>query len=247
MSTLPQLLSDRSALFLDFDGTLADLAGRPDAVEIPPALVTLLNGLHQRLDGALALVTGRAREDLEPMLASPWPWPAAFEHGAVRLSPHGGAATTRPSGLARAIAAAEQLVARHAGLLLERKQTSMALHYRQAPMLEALCMSTLTQAITDEPGLQLLHGKAVVEVKSARVSKGAAIEAFMQEAPFAGRVPVFAGDDVTDEAGFDVVQRLGGEGIKVGDGPSLARHRCPSPEALRTWLADALLLPSTRP
>ncbi len=247
MSTLPKLLTARSALFLDFDGTLADLAHRPDAVEIPHALVSLLNDLHQRLDGALALVTGRAREDLEPMLASPWPWPAAFEHGAVRISPQGGAATARPSGLARAIAAAEQLVARHAGLLLERKQTSMALHYRQAPRLEALCMSTLTQALTDEPGLQLLHGKAVLEVKSARVSKGTAIEAFMQEAPFSGRVPVFAGDDVTDEAGFDVVQRLGGEGIKVGAGPSLARHRCPSPEALRAWLSDAFPHSSAHP
>lgn len=247
MSTLPRLLTDRSALFLDFDGTLADLARRPDAVEIHPNLQTLLHDLHARLGGALALVTGRSREDLEPMLASPWPWPAAFEHGAVRLSPHGGAATTRPSGLARAIAAAEQLVAGHGGLLLERKQTSMALHYRQAPKLEALCMSTLQQAIADEPGLQLLRGKAVVEVKSARVSKGAAIEAFMQEAPFAGRVPVFAGDDVTDEAGFEVVQRLGGEGIKVGDGPTHARHRCPSPEALRAWLSDALLTPNTAP
>ncbi|MDR7093272.1 trehalose-phosphatase [Hydrogenophaga laconesensis] len=245
MSTLPRLLTDRTALFLDFDGTLADLAGRPDAVQIHPELRTLLDRLHARLDGALALVTGRSREDLEPMLASPWPWPAAFEHGAVRLSPRGGSASARPGGLARAIAAAEQLVAGHGGLLLERKQTSMALHYRQAPMLEALCMSTLQQAIANEPGLQLLRGKAVVEVKSARVSKGAAIEAFMQEVPFAGRTPVFAGDDVTDEAGFEVVQRLGGEGIKVGNGPTHARHRCPDPQALRAWLSDALSLSNT--
>ena len=136
-------------------------------------------------------------------------------------------------------------LAGHGGLLLERKQTSMALHYRQAPMLEALCMSTLQQAIANEPGLQLLRGKAVVEVKSARVSKGAAIEAFMQEVPFAGRTPVFAGDDVTDEAGFEVVQRLGGEGIKVGNGPTHARHRCPDPQALRAWLSDALSLSNT--
>jgi trehalose 6-phosphate phosphatase len=247
MSNLPRLLTDRSALFLDFDGTLADLARRPDAVEIPPALVALLHGLHQRLDGALALVTGRAREDLEPMLASPWPWPAAFEHGAVRLSLQGGESSMRPSGLARAIAAAEHLVACHGGLLLERKQTSMALHYRLAPTLETLCVDTLAHAIADEPGLQLLQGKAVVEVKSTLVSKGTAIEAFMQEAPFAGRIPVFAGDDVTDEAGFDVVQRLGGEGIKVGDGPTRANHRCPTPEALRIWLANALLISSTSP
>lgn len=240
MSTLPRLLTDRSALFLDFDGTLADLARQPDAVQVHPTLVALLNSLHQRLDGALALVTGRAREDLEPMLASPWPWPAAFEHGAVRLSVHGGLASTRPEGLARAIGAAERLVAQHSGLLLEHKQTSMALHFRLAPTLEALCVDTLARAVAHDPGLQLLRGKAVVEVKSSRVSKGLAIEAFMQEAPFAGRVPVFAGDDVTDEAGFDVVQRLGGQGIKVGDGPTRARHRCPDPDTLRVWLAESL-------
>ncbi|MDP3836211.1 MAG: trehalose-phosphatase [Hydrogenophaga sp.] len=245
MNTLPRPMAERSALFLDFDGTLADLAQRPDAVLIPPALVALLHGLHQRLDGALALVTGRAREDLEPMLASPWPWPAAFEHGAVRLSVHGGLTASRPDGLTRAIDAADNLVARHSGLVLERKQTSMSLHFRLAPALEALCVDTLARAIADDPGLQLLHGKAVVEVKSNRVSKGLAIEAFMQEAPFAGRMPLFAGDDVTDEAGFDVVQRLGGVGIKVGDGPSLARHRCPSPEALRAWLADAFFVNTT--
>jgi trehalose 6-phosphate phosphatase len=245
MSNLPRLLADRSALFLDFDGTLADLARQPDAVQVHPTLVALLNSLHQRLDGALALVTGRAREDLEPMLASPWPWPAAFEHGAVRLSVHGGLTGPRPDGLARAIAAAERLVAQHSGLLLEHKQTSMALHFRLAPTLEALCVDTLAQAVAHDPALQLLRGKAVVEVKSSRVSKGLAIEAFMQEAPFAGRVPVFAGDDVTDEAGFDVVQRLGGEGIKVGDGPTHARHRCPDPDALRAWLAEALLTTTT--
>ncbi|MDO9436329.1 trehalose-phosphatase [Hydrogenophaga sp.] len=241
MRTLPKLLPDRSALFLDFDGTLADLAQRPDAVQIPPTLVALLNSLQERLDGALALITGRAREDLEPMLASPWPWPAAFEHGGVRLSYQGHATTARPEGLSRAIAAAQHLVERHGGLLLERKQTSMALHYRLAPSLETLCLSTMKRAVAGSPDLQLLHGKAVLEVKPTRVSKGSAIEAFMKEAPFAGRVPVFAGDDVTDEAGFAVVQRLGGECIKVGEGSTRARHRCPNPEALRTWLADSLL------
>lgn len=241
MSTLPRLLADRSALFLDFDGTLAELAHRPDAVRVPPALVDLLHKLHQRLDGALALVTGRALDDLGPMLATPWPWAAAFEHGAVRLSLQGGVAgTSRPAGLSRAIAAAEQLVSRHDGLLLERKQTSMALHYRLAPSLAVLCEDTLARAIADEPGLQLMRGKAVVEVKAAAVNKGVAIDAFMREAPFAGRVPVFAGDDVTDEAGFDVVQRLGGIGIKVGEGATAAWRRLPDPATLRKELKAAL-------
>ncbi|MGE0100050.1 MAG: trehalose-phosphatase [Hydrogenophaga sp.] len=239
MITFPRLLTDRSALFLDFDGTLADLAQRPDSVQVPRELVPLLDRLHDRLHGALALVTGRAREDIEPML-SPWRWPAAFEHGSVRQSTHGSSLQPEPLGLAAVLQAARNLAAHHTGLLVEHKRTSMALHFRQTPSLEALCVTTMASAIANDPDLQLLRGKAVVEVKSARVSKGRAIEAFMQEAPFAGRAPVFAGDDVTDEAGFEVVQRLGGEGIKVGDGPTCALHRCPSPDALRTWLSDSL-------
>jgi trehalose 6-phosphate phosphatase len=223
MSTLPRLLTERSALFLDFDGTLADLAQRPDSVVVPLDLARLLDRLHERLNGALALVTGRARHDIEPML-SPWRWPAAFEHGSLRETAHGHFEQVEPLGLAMALQAAREMAARHEGLLVEHKRTSMALHFRLAPALEALCVATLASAIADDPELQLLRGKAVVEVKSIHVSKGKAIEAFMQEAPFAGREPVFAGDDVTDEAGFEVVQRLGGTGIKVGDGPTCARH-----------------------
>jgi trehalose 6-phosphate phosphatase len=242
MSTLPTLLTERSALFLDFDGTLADLAPRPDSVVVPVELAPLLDRLHDRLNGALALVTGRARDDIEPML-SPWRWPAAFEHGALRESAHGAFEQSQPLGMAAALQAARDIAARHEGLLVEQKRTSMALHFRLAPALEALCVTTLATVIADDPELQLMRGKAVVEVKSVRVSKGKAIEAFMQEAPFAGREPLFAGDDVTDEAGFEVVQRLGGTGIKVGDGPTCARLRCPNPHALRSWLSESLHLP----
>lgn len=242
MSTLPKLLTQGSALFLDFDGTLADLAHRPDAVDVPGDLPRLLDRLHERLNGALAVITGRAREDIEPML-SPWRWPAAFEHGAVRISAHGDVAALRSPALDRAVAAAQHLVSRHSGLLLEIKQTSMALHFRLAPSLETLCVETLARSIDKTGELQLMRGKAVIEVKSVGVNKGLAIQAFMNEAPFAGRTPVFAGDDVTDEAGFSVVQRLGGAGIKVGAGTSCAQHRCANPEALRAWLATALQTP----
>lgn len=243
MSTLPTLLTERSALFLDFDGTLADLAPRPDAVVVPAELAPLLDRLHDRLNGALALVTGRAREDVEPML-SPWRWPAAFEHGALRESAQGAFEQARPLGLAAALQAARAIAAQHDGLLVEEKRASMALHFRLAPALEALCVTTLATVVADDPELQLLRGKAVVEVKSVRVSKGKAIESFMQEAPFAGREPLFAGDDVTDEAGFEVVQRLGGTGIKVGHGPTCARVRCATPHALRAWLSESLHAPT---
>lgn len=242
MSTLPKPLTQGSALFLDFDGTLTDLALRPDAVKVPNDLARLLDRLHAQLNGALAVVTGRAREDIEPML-SPWRWPAAFEHGALRFSAHGDAAAYRPPGLNRAEAAARHLTERHTELLLETKQTSMALHFRLAPSLENLCVQTLARAIVNESGLQLLRGKAVIEVKSVGVNKGLAIQAFMNEVPFAGRLPVFAGDDVTDEAGFAVVQRLGGAGIKVGAGTTCAKYRCDTPQTLRTWLAEATQTP----
>jgi trehalose 6-phosphate phosphatase len=242
MRTTHEGLSERSALFLDFDGTLAELAPRPDAVVVPPDLVAVLQQLHQRLNGALALVTGRAQADIEPMLA-PLQLPAAFEHGALRRSGNGQMTQAPTPALSPALQVAHALAAQHPGLLVEQKQTSMALHFRLAPDLETLCVTALGEAIADDPELQLLRGKAVAEVKSARVSKGLAIEAFMHEAPFAGRTPVFAGDDVTDEAGFAVVQRLGGTGIKVGDGPSCAALRMADPPTLRQWLQQAARLP----
>jgi trehalose 6-phosphate phosphatase len=112
----------------------------------------------------------------------------------------------------------------------------VALHFRLAPHLESECLRTMENAVRNVPGLQLLRGKAVIEAKSSQVGKGLAIDAFMAEAPFAGRSPVYAGDDVTDEPGFESVQRQGGAGIKVGPGESVARHRVSDPQALRHWL-----------
>jgi trehalose 6-phosphate phosphatase len=243
---LPELLASTSALFLDFDGTLAELAPRPDAVVVPLTLGPLLLELHGRLGGALALVTGRAQVDIDALLG-PLPLPAAFEHGAVRRTAQGQTERLATPDLRAALSVAQALAARHPGLLVEHKQTAVALHYRLAPALEALCVARMQAAIAAGEDLQLLHGKAVVEVKSARVSKGLAIQAFMREAPFTGRVPVFAGDDVTDEPGFAVVQRLGGAGIKVGAGPSAARYRLDNPVAVHDWLQRAARLPRSRP
>jgi trehalose 6-phosphate phosphatase len=242
MQSTNERLSASAALFLDFDGTLAELAPRPDAVVVSRDLVNLLGQLHAQLGGALALVTGRAQADIEPLLA-PLQLPAAFEHGAVRRCAEGRTAQATAPDLGPALLVAHALAALHPGLLVEHKQTALALHFRLAPDLETLCVTALSEAIAHDPGLQLLRGKAVAEVKSAQVSKGLAIEAFMQEAPFQGRCPVFAGDDVTDEAGFAVVQRLGGTGIKVGEGPSCAALRMASPAALRRWLQQATRLP----
>lgn len=244
MSMLP-LLSTDHALFLDFDGTLAELAPRPEAVRVAAGLVATLSALQAHLGGALAIVTGRPEGDIDAFLA-PWRPALASEHGArYRLAGGASRALLAPPDWAPLLAAAKALAARHAGLLVEAKSAGLALHFRLAPQLEHLCRETLAgalqalPAVPGGPGLELLPGKGLVEVKLGGVHKGRAIADLLTLPPFAGRSPVFAGDDVGDEPGFACVQALGGCGIKVGEGPSLARHRCPSPVALRDWLAAA--------
>lgn len=234
MHGLPPI-TDSTALFLDFDGTLAEIAPRPDAVQLAPGLIGMLAQLHRALAGALAIVSGRRLDDLDRLL-QPLHLPAAGEHGACRRLGDGRLCGVEPPDLTAVRAAVHALAARHAGLLVEDKTAAISLHYRLAPELETLCQQTLTALVADHPALDLMHGKCVLEIKPAGTSKGHAIEAFMREPPFLGRLPLFAGDDVTDEAGFAAVQRLGGAGLKVGAGPSLARHRCATPQALQAWL-----------
>ncbi|MDP3619348.1 MAG: trehalose-phosphatase, partial [Ramlibacter sp.] len=142
--------------------------------------------------------------------------------------------------LQRVEEAAAALASKHPRLRVENKRGSLALHYRQAPELEALCIAAMQAAVEESPGMSLLKRKMVVEAKPGGASKGLAIEAFMQEPPFAGRRPVFVGDDVTDEVGFATVQRLQGLGVKVGEGPSVAWQRIDSPAQFRFQLQDAV-------
>ncbi|MBL0421150.1 trehalose-phosphatase [Ramlibacter sp. AW1] len=234
MNLLEQLGQD-SALFLDFDGTLVDIAPTPDAVVVPPGLIDALGELHERLGGALAVISGRPIEQIDAFL-HPLRLPAAGVHGVERRRSDGGVEVVDAAVPDRVRQAAEELAARHAGLQLEIKRGSIALHYRGAPELEALCVAAMQAAVDASPGLILLRGKMVAEAKPADASKGRAIEAFLGEAPFRDRRPVFIGDDVTDEVGFSAVQRSGGLGIKVGEGASVARHRLPSAAAVREQL-----------
>ncbi|HET9643925.1 MAG TPA: trehalose-phosphatase, partial [Burkholderiaceae bacterium] len=169
---------------------------------------------------------------------SPLVLPAAGVHGAQRRTMRGLQALMPAAELERVAERAEALAAAHPGLIVERKGVSVALHYRLAPHCEAMCRSTMAEALGNAPSLRLLQGKMVLEVMPKGVSKGAAIQAFLAEPPFAGRRPVFVGDDVTDEAGFEVVQRLGGIAVKVGPGDSIAHHRIDSAEGVRRWLAE---------
>ena len=234
---LPRITPD-TALFLDFDGTLVEIAAEPEAVIIPATLTGTLATLYAQLGGALALVSGRRLRDLDEFLA-PLQLPAAVEHGAQRRSAQGLMISAPATDLHPALQAAQTLLSQHPGLRLEQKNLALSLHYRHAPELEALCLQVMQEALARSPGLHLMQGKFVLDLKPIGVSKGTAIAAFMSEAPFAGRVPLFVGDDVTDEDGFEQVQRMGGQALKVGPGPTLARYRCASVAQLASWLQAA--------
>lgn len=235
---LPAIAWRSTALFLDFDGTLADLAPQPESVRLADDLVPLLHLLFGHVGGALAIVSGRRLSDLDQFLR-PLTLPSASEHGAQRRLADGQLISIAPPDLQYAIKAAGALAVQHPRLRVEIKNAAVALHYRHAPELQSLCLQVMTEAVAASRDVELLCGKYVLEIKPAGVSKGTAIAAFMLHAPFAGRVPLFAGDDVTDEAGFSAVQLLGGAGIKVGAGETVAQHRCATPAALRQWLHQA--------
>lgn len=235
----PPGLSRRSALFLDFDGTLAPIAPRPQDVKVPDWVVPTLGRLHTQLDGALVIVSGRPLATLDTLLR-PLRLPAAGVHGVERrLTDHRVRvhAATLPDTARRA---AQTLAAQYPGVLVEFKPGGLAVHYRAVPDAAAACDAALAQALVGADGWELMHGHCVCEVKQRRVSKAAVVRAFLAEGSFAGRVPVFVGDDSTDETGIAAVQALGGLGVKVGGGPSDALHRLADPEAVGRWLRASL-------
>jgi trehalose 6-phosphate phosphatase len=230
------------AFFLDVDGTLVDIAETPEEVDPGADEIGLLKDLHRACDGALALISGRSLARLDALFA-PLVLPVAGQHGVERRDASGKRHRHRfpVAALKPAAGGIRNFAARHKGLVFEDKGASVALHYRLAPQLAAAAQAAVREAA--EPlgeAVEVQGGKMVVELKPAGCDKGSAIEAFLQEPPFAGRIPVFLGDDVTDEYGFRVVNRLGGHSVKVGEGPSAARWRLPSPAAARTWLQEWL-------
>ncbi|MBE3024504.1 trehalose-phosphatase [Janthinobacterium sp. GW458P] len=244
--TVLQLLGNRGwAVFLDFDGTLVDLAPTPDGVRVAPGVIEALALLAERHGGALALISGRPVAQIDAMLA-PLVLPVAGVHGVERRGADGQFHVAATPDVAPVLARARVLAAIYPGLLVEQKRGAVALHYRLAPELEPLCLQEMTAAVQACPGVLLLHGKMVLEAKPAATDKGGAIAAFMQESPFAGRRPVFAGDDTTDEAGFAFVQQAGGQGVKVGSGPSAASLRLASPGTLRAALLAAAVSPTSK-
>lgn len=231
----PPVLDRMTALFLDFDGTLAPLAPRPQDVQMPAWVVPTLQRLHGSLDGALALLSGRPLAQIDAYL-EPLKLPAAGVHGVERRLSDGRLRRRDPVLPDAVRTVAQQLVDAHAGLLLESKPGALALHFRAAPELEPLCMQSLQAAIGDDEGWELLPGHAVVEVKPTGVCKGSALSAFLSENGFAGRRPVVVGDDVGDESAFVEAQAAGGFGVRVGPGESAARYRLADTRAVQRWL-----------
>jgi len=237
----PRFRPDR-AFFLDLDGTLFEIRTSPDAVRRDAAEVQLVGRLAEAVGGAVALISGRALGTIDALFA-PLKLPAAGQHGAERRDAQG--RVTRVELPSKPFQAAAKMLrgfaARHKGLLFEHKGLSMALHYRLAPQLGEEARDAVEQAASLlDSAMEVQSGKMVFELKPAGFDKGRAIEAFMREPPFAGRVPVFLGDDLTDEHGFRLVNDMGGESVKVGEGESEARFRLEAPAAVRAWLTQGL-------
>ncbi len=228
----------RWALLLDVDGTLLHIAETPDGVVRSATLCHLLSRLVPALDGAVALISGRTIEDLDRLFAPLKP-PAAGLHGLEHRNAQGQVSTL---GEAKALdhlrAPLAEFAAGHKGLLLEDKGRALAFHYRLAPQREAEVkhkIETLTGGTQD---LRTIHGKMVVEIKPRHADKGSAVRAFMAEAPFRGRIPVFLGDDVTDEDAFEAVNDLNGLSICVDPAQeTAARYRLNGVDQVLQWLA----------
>jgi trehalose 6-phosphate phosphatase len=238
----PRLRAADIALFLDVDGTLLEIAAEPAAVQVPASLRRILERLQSATGGALALVSGRSLDQLD-RLFSPLRLSAGGLHGLERrnLGLKVERAAPDPAVLERARCRLAAFAAAHEGVLLEDKGLTLALHYRKAPQLAATTAATAEAAVAESRGaLVLLHGKMVCELKPPGVDKGRAIAAFLEEPPFAGRQPVFAGDDVTDEAGFVTINDRRGISIRIGGAPTTAAYGLPNVAALHTWLLDLL-------
>lgn len=238
----PPLPSRSDALFVDFDGTLVEIAATPDRVEVMADLPDLLQRIAARLDGALAVISGRPLAELGRLLAG-YNGAAAGIHGLERRSASGvlQRAPADPSldlvwPLVRQFAAVTQ------GALIEDKGLAIAIHYRERPELADACRRLAKQAVVlSKDRLTMLPGKMVVELRPRAADKGHAVKSFLAEPEFRGRRPVFVGDDRTDEDGFAVVNELGGVSIVVSSvEDSLARYRLADVAAVIRWLESFL-------
>ncbi len=233
-------LTTATALFLDVDGTLLDIAERPSAVSLPNPLLNVLQRVDRKLGGAVALVSGRPIDDLDRIF-SPLRLRASGVHGAeIRLDP-----TEEPHPSPNAHALPESLTDLLAeslrafpGIFIEQKTYTLAVHYRAAPEAGPQIRRILERLIESEPdsGFEIFDAHCAFELKTPGFDKGWAVATFLEHEPFSGRVPIFVGDDATDEAGFAAVAAHGGVAYAVGRWRPGARGVFTDPTAVRAWL-----------
>lgn len=240
----PPPLSDDCALFLDVDGCLLEFADDPSSVRADSSLLASLEAASLRLGGALALVSGRSVASLDRIF-EPSLFAAAGLHGLERREAAQAVVVAErpapePALWADVVADAQARLAGHPGARVEDKGRTLALHWRAAPAAEVDARDFVARALARLPGYGVQPGNQVLELRPDGADKGAAIAAFLRAPPFAGRRPVFAGDDLTDEHGFALVNARAGISIVVGDRrPTQARHGLADPAALRRWLGHS--------
>jgi trehalose 6-phosphate phosphatase len=239
LSAPPALAPSRDALFLDLDGTLAAIRPRPGEVAIEPAMAAALRIASVALSQRVAVVSGRALDDVARLVDMPSLCLAGI-HGLDRRLATGEVRRATPSaGLERARAELAALARDEPRLLVEDKGLGIAVHFRLAPDLAAVA-ERRARAIAARHGLLLQPGKMVFEIRDAGADKGSALRDFMAAPPFAGSRPIFVGDDHTDEAGFAAAAALGGHGVLVGEPrDTAAAFRLPDLAAVEAWLAAA--------
>lgn len=239
---LREFTGKRWALFLDIDGTLLDLAPPPNDVFVSANLLSLLHRLQKRFGGAFALVSGRDLKAIDDLLS----WrgrDAAGCHGAeFRMN---GKVSATPASQEIINRVAERLIKKTAKIphaLVEIKSQGVALHYGATTIDDTMARTLALEAVGEfEHTLRMLPIKNGIELVPCAAGKGRAIARFMEYARYSNKVPIFAGDDVTDEAGFREVNARGGISIHIGDGPaSAARYRVPTVEEMREWLKHQL-------
>ena len=239
MDAGPPLLPGHTALYLDFDGTLAELAPTPDEVDVDPSLPALVAALAAQLGGALAILTGRRLAAIDAMIA-PVHVAGAGLHGA-ELRPEPGITIFRgePAAATPLVRRLRKRFADDPRLLIEDKDVAVALHFRRAPARAAECREAM-RAFAPPWLFDVIDGSKVVEARPRGADKGAALRALARLEPFVGRMPVCVGDDRTDEDGFAAAQALRGYAVKVGTGESRARYRLAAPAEVRQWLRASL-------